>query len=149
MCDPRNRDGVHDNDGNDFSETKGKNMTQEWQELAAGQCVPCRGGVAPLTGEPLEALFRRLNSGWSLVEEHHLEKEYRFKSFSEALAFVNRVGAIAEEQNHHPDIELGWGRVKVIIYTHKIKGLTESDFIFAAKTEKAYQACRAETSPNS
>jgi 4a-hydroxytetrahydrobiopterin dehydratase len=105
-------------------------------ELARRRCVPCRGGVAPLRGEPLEALHAQLDAGWSVVKEHHLEKEYRFKDFAEALAFVNRVGALAEGEQHHPDLVLTWGRVRVAIWTHKIDGLTESDFVFAAKTDE-------------
>ena len=105
-------------------------------ELAKRRCVPCRGGVPPLRGAPLEALLAQLDPGWSVVKEHHLEKEYRFKDFAAALAFVNRVGALAEEQQHHPDLVLTWGRVRVAIWTHKIDGLTESDFVFAAKTDE-------------
>jgi 4a-hydroxytetrahydrobiopterin dehydratase len=105
--------------------------------LAAKQCVPCKGGVPPLAGEELQRLQEELgkDSGWQVVAEHHLEKEYRFKDFAQALAFTNRVGALAEEQFHHPDIHLAWGRVKVTIWTHKIDGLTESDFVFAAKCD--------------
>jgi 4a-hydroxytetrahydrobiopterin dehydratase len=104
-------------------------------DLASKSCVPCRGGVPPLQGEALAALYRQLGSDWELVDEHHLIKRYRFPNFVEALAFTNQVGELAEEQNHHPDIELGWGKVVVKIWTHKINGLTESDFIFAAKTD--------------
>lgn len=106
-------------------------------ELARKECVPCKGGVPPLKGQPLAELLAKLDSGWNAVSEHHLEKEYKFRNFREALAFTNAVGEIAEAQNHHPDIELGWGRVKVLIWTHKIGGLTESDFILAAKIEAA------------
>jgi len=70
-----------------------------------------------------------------VVDEHHLEKEYRFKDFRTALAFTNRIGELAETQGHHPDIFLSWGRVRLAIWTHKINGLTESDFIFAAKAD--------------
>ena len=86
-------------------------------------------------GPELDALFAQLDRGWSVVDEHHLEKEYRFDDFRQALDFTNRVGEMAEEQDHHPDIFLAWGRVKVTIWTHKIDGLTESDFVFAAKTD--------------
>jgi 4a-hydroxytetrahydrobiopterin dehydratase len=106
-------------------------------ELASRQCVPCKGGVPPLEGEPLSELSEQLGSSWTVVEEHHLAKEYRFPDFSDALAFTNRVGAVAEEQAHHPDIHLAWGKVLVEIWTHKIDGLTESDFIFAAKADAA------------
>jgi 4a-hydroxytetrahydrobiopterin dehydratase len=105
-------------------------------DLAAKQCVPCKGGVPPLKGEALQRLHAALGGGWQVVEEHHLEKEYRFKNFREALAFTNRVGELAEQQGHHPDIYLAWGRVRVTVWTHKIDGLTESDFVFAAKTDR-------------
>ena len=113
-------------------------MTKESMEcLSARECIPCRGGIPALRGEALEALHRELGHGWALIDDHHLEKTYKFSDFKEALAFTNTVGAIAEEQNHHPDLTLGWGYVKVSIWTHKIDGLTESDFVFAAKVEKA------------
>lgn len=105
--------------------------------LAGKSCVPCKGGVDPLCGEPLEALHAQLGHGWKLVEEHHLEKVFKFPDFKEALAFTNVIGALAEEENHHPDILTTYGKVKVTIWTHKIDGLTESDFVFAAKCEKA------------
>lgn len=105
-------------------------------QLAEKRCIPCRGGVPPLKGEDLARLARELGGGWQVVGEHHLEKEFRWKDFREALAFTNRVGELAEEQNHHPDIHLAWGKVRVTIWTHKIDGLTESDFIFAAKVDR-------------
>ena len=104
-------------------------------DLASRECVPCRGGVPPLRGEEIENLIKELDR-WEVVEEHHLRKTYEFKNFREALEFVNRVGELAEEQGHHPDILLAWGRVEVTIWTHKIDGLTESDFILAAKIDK-------------
>lgn len=105
--------------------------------LAAKECIPCKGGVPPLKGEELAELHGQLGNGWELIGEHHLEKTYAFPDFRAALAFTNAVGAIAEDQNHHPDIYLAWGKVKVQIWTHKIDGLTRSDFVFAAKVEKA------------
>ncbi len=104
-------------------------------ELADKSCVPCRGDVPPLKGADLENLLRQVPE-WNLVEEHHLLREFRFKNFREALDFVDKVGEIAEEQNHHPDIDFGWGRAEVRIFTHTIDGLTESDFIFAAKVDR-------------
>ena len=74
--------------------------------------------------------------GWDVVDNHHLVKNYKFPNFAQALQFVDSVGAIADEQNHHPDIYLAWGKVKIEIWTHKINGLTESDFIFAAKVDE-------------
>ena len=107
--------------------------------LAQQQCIPCRGGVPPLEGEALDALAVQLGAGWRRLDGHHLEKEYRFPNFVTALDFVNRVGEMAEEQNHHPDLALAWGRVVVRIWTHKIDGLTESDFVFAAKAETLHR----------
>ena len=104
-------------------------------ELAAKQCVPCRGGVPPLEGAELEALHERLGRDWRVVDGHHLERTYRFDDFRQALDFTLRVGEMAEEQDHHPDVGLAWGRVTVTIWTHKIDGLTESDFVFAAKAD--------------
>lgn len=106
--------------------------------LAAKQCVPCRGGVPPLGAAEIERLLGELGpNGWQAIEDHHLDKEYRFPDFAQALAFVNRVGAIAEAQGHHPDLALAWGNVRVTIWTHKIDGLTESDFVLAAKFDAA------------
>jgi 4a-hydroxytetrahydrobiopterin dehydratase len=105
--------------------------------LADGSCVPCRGGVPPLAGAELQRLYGQLEQGWTLVEGHHLLKRYAFKNFRDALGFVDRIGALAEEQGHHPDIELRWGEAVVKVWTHKIDGLTESDFVFAAKADRA------------
>jgi 4a-hydroxytetrahydrobiopterin dehydratase len=104
--------------------------------LAEKMCIPCKGGVAPLVGEALVRLARELGGHWTVVDQHHLEKEYKFENFREALRFTNKVGELAEAQNHHPDIYLAWGKVKLCIWTHKINGLTESDFIFAAKADR-------------
>ena len=104
--------------------------------LASKQCVPCRGGVPPLKGAEIQTLREKLGDDWQVMEEHHLEKSFRFKDFREALDFTVRVGELAEQQGHHPDIYLAWGKVKLTIWTHKIDGLTESDFIFAAKADQ-------------
>ena len=105
-------------------------------DLAKKTCIPCRGGVPPLKGAQLEDLQDKLKNDWKIINEHDLEKEYSFKNFKEALDFTVKVGELAENQDHHPDIFLTWGKVKVTIWTHKIDGLTESDFIFAAKTDR-------------
>ena len=105
-------------------------------DLAKKTCIPCRGGVPPLKGAQLEDLQDKLKNDWKVINEHHLEKEYSFKNFKEALDFTVKVGELAENQDHHPDIFLTWGKVKVTIWTHKIDGLTESDFIFAAKADR-------------
>jgi 4a-hydroxytetrahydrobiopterin dehydratase len=98
--------------------------------------VPCRGGVPALSGKAIEELLSKLAEGWSVVQEHHLTKTYAFSDFARALAFVNRVGAVAEAEGHHPDVFLSWGRVRLDIWTHKANGLTESDFILAAKADQ-------------
>jgi 4a-hydroxytetrahydrobiopterin dehydratase len=105
--------------------------------LAQKHCEPCRGGVPPLKGAELRKLAAEV-PGWSVVDEHHLFRRFDFPDFQSALDFVNRAGAIAERESHHPDIFLTWGRVEVKIYTHKIDGLTESDFILAAKIGEKY-----------
>src|SRR5438552_2585262 len=105
-------------------------------DLAEKSCVPCRGGVPPLRAEQIEPLAHQVED-WNVVENHHIEKEFTFPDFKSALAFVDKAGAIAEEQGHHPDIYLAWGKARVTIWTHKIDGLTESDFILAAKFDRA------------
>ena len=103
-------------------------------DLASKSCVPCRGGVPPLSMDVASRLMEQLN-GWAF-EQGHLAKSYAFNDFKGALEFVNRIGAIAEEQGHHPDIYMTWGKVSVEVWTHKIDGLTESDFILAAKFDE-------------
>ncbi|MEM7480912.1 MAG: 4a-hydroxytetrahydrobiopterin dehydratase [Acidobacteriota bacterium] len=105
-------------------------------DLASKNCVPCQGGIPPLKGNELKDFHQRLDGGWNLVDEHHLEKLYKFDDFVSALAFTHRVGEMAEEQDHHPEIYLTWGKVRLKIYTHKIDGLTESDFVWAAKADR-------------
>lgn len=113
----------------------GSNPEEAMNDLASKQCVPCKGGIPPLKGAELQGLLRQVNNGWRVIDEHHLEKQYRFKNFREALDFTVRVGELAEEQGHHPEICVAWGKVRLTIWTHKIDGLTESDFIFAAKAD--------------
>ena len=103
--------------------------------LASQSCVPCRGGVPPLGEEAIAPLLLQV-PGWSVAGSHHLERTFTFADFKQALDFVNRIGDVAESEGHHPDLELGWGRVSVKIYTHKINGLTQSDFILAAKISR-------------
>lgn len=101
--------------------------------LAKKQCVPCTIGVPPLSTEEQLALLEKLGDDWRIIAGHHLEREYRFQDFKQALAFTNQVGELAEAVGHHPDLALAWGRVGITIWTHKIDGLTESDFVLAAK----------------
>lgn len=105
-------------------------------DLSSRECIPCRGGIPPLEGEELAELQEALGGDWEVIEGHHLEKTYRFPDFQQALDFTNRIGNLAEEVNHHPDICLGWGRVHVTLWTHKIDGLAEADFIWAAKADR-------------
>jgi 4a-hydroxytetrahydrobiopterin dehydratase len=104
--------------------------------LATEKCVPCRGGVPPLKGAELQSLAKELGGGWQVIDEHHLEKSFAFDDFEQGLSFTNAIGAIAEREGHHPDIHLAWGRVRVTIWTHKIDGLTRSDFVLAAKIDR-------------
>jgi 4a-hydroxytetrahydrobiopterin dehydratase len=104
--------------------------------LAEKECVPCKGGTPALKGAKLKELSNQLSQGWTVVNEHHLEKKFKLDDFRQALDFTNEVGELAESVNHHPDIYLAWGEVKLTLWTHKIDGLTESDFIFAAKVDK-------------
>ena len=106
-------------------------------DLAQKSCVPCRGGVPPLQGEELASLHSQIGD-WDVVDEHHLERAFGFPNFQQALAFTNQVGALAEDEGHHPDIYLAWGKVGIKIWTHKIDGLTESDFVLAAKIDRLH-----------
>ena len=105
-------------------------------ELSEKECLPCKGGIPPLQGAALQKIYQQLGNDWQVINGHHLEKEFKFKNFREALGFTNTVGELAERVGHHPDIYLAWGKVKLTIWTHKIDGLTESDFIFAAKADQ-------------
>ena len=106
--------------------------------LADRKCVPCHGGVPSLKGDGLTEIHRQLAkpAQWKIVNEHHIVRTCKFPDFKSALAFVNRVGELAEEQGHHPDILLGWGKVEITLWTHAVDGLTESDFILAAKIDQ-------------
>lgn len=105
------------------------------EELAKRHCVPCHGGTPRLTGANLTWMSSQLGGGWELEGEAKLKKSFRFPDFATALAFVNQVGAIAEAEGHHPDLLLAWGKVDVTLWTHAIDGLSDSDFILAAKIE--------------
>jgi len=104
-------------------------------DLAARHCVPCKGGSPKLGLQEIEALAPQV-PGWRAVDGHHLERRFRFGDFAQALAFVNRVGALAEAEGHHPDIRLGWGYATLTLWTHKLDGLSEADFVLAAKIDR-------------
>ncbi|HLC78357.1 MAG TPA: 4a-hydroxytetrahydrobiopterin dehydratase [Candidatus Nanoarchaeia archaeon] len=105
-------------------------------KLGDKKCIPCQGGTPRLTRREIKQLLSKLDKGWKARWKHHIEKEFTFKNFKQALDFTNKVGKIAEKEGHHPDIHLSWGKVKVVTYTHKINGLHENDFILAAKIDK-------------
>lgn len=105
-------------------------------KLSNRKCIPCSKDIPPLKGRPLSKLHKQLGNNWQVIEEHHLEKNYFFSNFCEALAFTNKIGAVAEQQGHHPDILLTYGKVKIQLWTHKINGLSENDFILAAKCDE-------------
>lgn len=107
--------------------------------IASKHCVPCTGATAPLSPLEQQELLKALHPDWKVVDEHHLERSFRFANFREALSFTNKVGELAEMEGHHPDIHLAWGKALVKIWTHKINDLTESDFILAAKIDNIEQ----------
>jgi 4a-hydroxytetrahydrobiopterin dehydratase len=105
------------------------------EDLARRQCVPCRKGTPALARERIESLRRQVSPDWSLVDGHHLQREFHLKSFREALALANRIGEIAEGQNHHPDLLVSWGMLRISLFTHVIDGLHENDFILASRID--------------
>jgi 4a-hydroxytetrahydrobiopterin dehydratase len=109
------------------------------EDLASQNCVPCRGGIPPMKGVELRRI-QQLVPDWKVVDEHHITRTFAFPDFKQALDFVNRVGEIAEHQGHHPDILLAWGKAEITMWTHKIDGLTHSDFIMAAKIDQLLPA---------
>lgn len=107
--------------------------------LADEKCIPCRGGIPAMERSRAETLLRELDGDWRLNPDGHLERTYSFEDFAEAMAFANKVAEIAEAEGHHPDLSIAWGKCKVEIWTHKIRGLTESDFYLAAKADRAFK----------
>jgi 4a-hydroxytetrahydrobiopterin dehydratase len=105
-------------------------------DLADQKCIPCSIGTPPLEGEELDSYYQQISDEWQLVEKHHLERKFTFKNFRQALDFTNEIGELAEKEGHHPDIALSWGKVVLTLYTHKIDGLSDADFVFAAKVDK-------------
>jgi len=108
--------------------------------LADQRCIPCRGGVPPMEESRAKELLRELDDGWHLNYNGHLERVYRLQDFAQAMALANKVADLAEDEGHHPDLYIAWGKCKVEIWTHKISGLIESDFYFAAKADRAFRA---------
>lgn len=98
-------------------------------------CIPCQGGVPPLPAEEVQKLLKEVGKNWILNQEGHLYKEYTFKDFKSTMNFANKVAEISEKEGHHPDLRIAWGKCAIEIWTHKIGGLTESDFILGAKIE--------------
>lgn len=106
------------------------------ERLAAKKCVPCSVGAPTLEPDEIQEFHKFLKEGWEVIDYKKIEKTYRFKNFKEALDFINKVGNLAEEEGHHPDIYLSWGKVVIQLWTHKIGGLHENDFILAAKIDE-------------
>jgi 4a-hydroxytetrahydrobiopterin dehydratase len=104
-------------------------------DLANQDCVPCKGGVPPMSALEIQETLRQVPE-WKAVDNHHLTRTFTFRDFKQALDFVNRAGAIAEQQGHHPDIFLAWGKAEITLWTHKVNGLTHSDFVMAAKIDQ-------------
>lgn len=114
-------------------------MNKQDAELTEQKCEPCSGDIPPLKGEELQDYYDRLDEGWDLVDEHHLTKSYEFENFKQALDFTVKIGEMSEEEGHHPEIVLTWGNVDVTVYTHAIDGLSDNDFIWAAKADELYE----------
>ena len=105
------------------------------EDLTQKTCEPCEKGTPPLKQEEIDALLPSLHEDWHVIDLHHLERAFHFSNFKQALDFTIQVGQIAEQEGHHPDIVLSWGKVQVTLWTHKIKGLSSNDFILAAKID--------------
>lgn len=104
-------------------------------ELSSKSCKDCRQATAPMGKTEVEKLRAKLQQDWNVINNHHLLRTFKFKNFKQALHFTNKVGELAESEGHHPDVLLKWGEVQITLYTHKVDGLTESDFIMAAKID--------------
>ena len=115
-----------------------KFMEKQMLELDQRQCTPCRGGIPPLKGDSLQTLFKKIENNWKIIDEHHLRKDYAFGSYREAVRFTNLIANLAESEGHHPELLLSFRNVRVSIWTHKINGMVESDFIFAAKSDQIH-----------
>lgn len=111
-------------------------------ELAARSCPPCRGGMPPLSATECKYLLGELGGGWQLVGPglavQRLAKAFRTRNFETSLDWATKIGAVAAEQNHHPDLQVSWGLLRVEVFTHKVGGLTEADFVLAAKIDTIF-----------
>lgn len=108
------------------------------KSLADYACIPCTGGIPPLTPAEIAPLLTRLDADWQIVDHQKLVKHFKVKNFVEAVEFVNRITPVAEAEGHHPDLYVAWGKVTVYLWTHTIGGLTESDFYMAAKIDRVF-----------
>ncbi len=116
--------------------------------LADNECIPCRGGIPPLTEPETKDLHTQLEQGWELTHDFtHLEKAYAFANFIQAMDFANALTQIAEDEGHHPDLHIRWGQCIVDLWTHKIDGLTKSDFFMAAKADRAFKTISSAHNP--
>ena len=116
--------------------------------LADNKCIPCRGGVPALTEDQAKHLLAQLDPHWELTHRAtHLQRSYPFSNFVQAMEFANRLADVAEEEGHHPDLHISWGKCTVELWTHKIDGLTESDFFMAAKSDRTFNTLRSVSHP--
>ena len=114
-------------------------------DLADRECIACTSDDDPLAGDEITELYEQIDTDiWTVVDEHHLEGDYAFEDFRDALEFTKEIGELAEEEWHHPDIHLSWGSVRVEMWTHKIDGLFETDFVMAARMDRIYEDYRPE-----
>jgi 4a-hydroxytetrahydrobiopterin dehydratase len=111
-------------------------MENEVCDLSNKSCVPCRGGVPPLNAQEIESYRKQVGTSWKVNSQGHLHKEFIFDDFMGAMNLANKIAVVAEKEGHHPDLTIAWGKCTVEIWTHKINGLTESDFILAAKIDQ-------------
>ncbi len=106
------------------------------KSLVERHCKPSKANMPPMKGEDLAQYRKQLGQGWNVIGEHHLEKEFQLKDWLEAVALTNTIADLADQEDHHPEVLLSYGKVKVTLWTHKIGGLSEYDFILAAKIDK-------------
>ncbi len=109
------------------------------KDLSSKRCIPCEGGVKPFTSSKIKTYLKKLSKGWDEVNGKKIEKRFKFKDFKEAMKFVNKVAVVAEKEQHHPDIEISYNKVKITLWTHSIGGLSKNDFILASKIDKLQQ----------